>query len=217
MSSEPTGALWGAGLWLFPPIPSPDSGRACGVALKTFRIRTCWENQRLEKLLLLHLVMVSGINQRTRAGLWKSSLLGCSRTCFLQVLGGKVHPVFVSGPWKCSEPAWMGLGETWDHGRCPCTWQGVGVGGLQGSFQPFHGSVIPGADPAGKLLFVPIFTGPWMKVGGNLWRSPCPAPHRAPGGSQLWVLLGWSSTVSLGSLSLFSWQFPQEFLDFSLS
>lgn len=106
-------------------------------------------------------------------------------------------------PGSAQSQVRLGLGETLGNGR----WQGVGLGGLRGSFQPrpFHGSVIPGAHPEAVAprgsCCCPILTAPRTKVGGNLWRSPCPAPHGAAGASQVHVPLGWSSTASLGSLS----------------
>uniref|UniRef100_A0A8D2M6J6 5-hydroxytryptamine receptor 6 n=1 Tax=Zonotrichia albicollis TaxID=44394 RepID=A0A8D2M6J6_ZONAL len=33
-------------------------------------------------------------------------------------------------PWQCPRPGWTELGAPWDHGRCPCPWQGVTLDGL---------------------------------------------------------------------------------------
>jgi len=37
---------------------------------------------------------------------------------------GCPEKLWLSPPWKCWRPSWMGLWETWSGGRCPCPWQG---------------------------------------------------------------------------------------------
>ena len=32
--------------------------------------------------------------------------------------------LWMSHPWKCSRPGWMGPWAAWSSGRCPCPWQG---------------------------------------------------------------------------------------------
>jgi len=53
--------------------------------------------------------------------------------------------VWVSPPWQCSRPGWMGLWATWSTGRCPCPWQGGWNKMIfKNSFQPkpFYDSMI---------------------------------------------------------------------------
>uniref|UniRef100_A0A8C3E014 Uncharacterized protein n=1 Tax=Corvus moneduloides TaxID=1196302 RepID=A0A8C3E014_CORMO len=51
-----------------------------------------------------------------------SSLLPCSPSPFPEQLWLPLDP------WQCPRPGWTGLGAAWDSGRCPCPWQGLGMG-----------------------------------------------------------------------------------------
>lgn len=131
---QPRGAVWGTGggsplqspllapLWLWCGSETPGILRDRKLVGKTRGLKSC------------SCCILSRFQVLTRGQgriCVKNSLLGCSRTCFPQVLGGKVHPGFVPRSWKCSEPGWRNFGR----------WK-VALGALQGSFQPEHSVVL---------------------------------------------------------------------------
>jgi len=57
----------------------------------------------------------------------KTTMLFTSHLHFTPITGQRTNweraLMWVTPPWRCSRPGWMGLWATWSSGRCPCPWQ----------------------------------------------------------------------------------------------
>lgn len=83
--------------------------------------------------------------------------------------------------WKYSRLRWVRLWATWANERCPCPWEGVGMGW---SWRPLPTQTIPRVEMSGTLISVL-----WCEC----WVTSCPSLFElkaslAPQALEIWML-----------------------------